>query len=203
MDSYTLFGHVVDVAGIMTCQRAHIELQALGVLPEASLENNPPLKQEDADARAALALWCGLVHNPELRYSSKEFFTQLGEGNGRAPMSADNDNFLLDLAEILRRGPEALGVESIFLSRIVTNADGFNGRAMIEYSNGSTENYTVGQVYLSTHLEGVLLDFKRLRALHEDLLSTPRTWPEEVPTAVSRLRFKNGQIEIKKNERRK
>jgi hypothetical protein len=48
MDSYTLFGHVVDVAGIMTCQRAHIELQALGVLPEASLENNPPLKQEDA-----------------------------------------------------------------------------------------------------------------------------------------------------------
>ncbi|MDB4694385.1 hypothetical protein OAF30_03045 [Flavobacteriales bacterium] len=59
MDSYTLFGHVVDVAGIITCQRAHIELQALGVLPEASLENNPPLKQEDADARAALALWCG------------------------------------------------------------------------------------------------------------------------------------------------
>jgi len=45
MDSYTLFGHVVDVAGIMTCQRAHIELQALGVLPEASLEKNPPLKQ--------------------------------------------------------------------------------------------------------------------------------------------------------------
>ena len=114
-------------------------------------------------------------------------------------MSAENDNFILDLAEVLRRGPEALGVESIFLSHVVTSADGFNGRAMIEYSNGSIENYTVGQVYLATHKEGVVLDFKRLRALHEDLISTPRAWPQEKPTAVRRLRFKNGQIHIDKN----
>ena len=54
MDSYTLFGRVVDVAGIMTCQRAHIELQALGVLPEASLENNPPEETAYSSAKVLL-----------------------------------------------------------------------------------------------------------------------------------------------------
>lgn len=196
MDSYTLFGHVVDVVGSINCQRAHIELQGLGVLPVASLEDNPPLKQDDADARAALSLWCGLANDPKQKFSSKQFFTQLGNGKGKAPLSNEGDNFLIDLAEVLRRGPEAMGVKQIFVSHVVTNFDGFNGKAQIEYDNGCAENYSVGQTFPATHQSGVILDFKRLRSIHEDLLNTPRSWPQEEAIPVSRLRFKDGAIII-------
>lgn len=196
MDSYTLFGHVVGVVGSLNCQRAHIELQALGVLPYATLESNPPLTQEDADKRAALALWCGLANDPAHRFSSKQFFTQLGSGKGRAPLTGEQDNFIVDLAEILRRGPAAMGVESIFVSYVQTTFDGFNGRARIHYNNGSAETYTVGQVFRGTHNKGVELDFNRLRSIHEDLINTPRSWPQDEPTAVRRLRFKDGAIFI-------
>ena len=43
MDSFTLFAHIVRYVGSNMCSRAHVELQSLGVLPKASLENNPPL----------------------------------------------------------------------------------------------------------------------------------------------------------------
>jgi len=77
MDSYTLFGHIVGVVGSNACHKAHIELQALGVLPQASLEDNPPLKHDDADARAALSLWCGLAVDPagKARTMSEKAFT--------------------------------------------------------------------------------------------------------------------------------
>ena len=68
MDSYTLFGHIVGIVGSNACQKAHIELQALGVLPECTLENNPPLQHEDADRRAALSLWCGLAIDPAAKF---------------------------------------------------------------------------------------------------------------------------------------
>ena len=196
MDSYTLFGHIVGVVGSNACHKAHIELQALGVLPQASLEDNPPLKHDDADARAALSLWCGLAVDPAAKFGSKQFFVQLGKGKGRVPMNTEGESFIALLAEVLRHGPEAMGVDNIFVSHVVTSFDGFNGRAQVHYNNGFADNFTVGNVYPATHTAGVTLDFKQLRALHEDLVNTPRTWPDEEPTAVSRLRFKNGAILI-------
>ena len=77
MDSYTLFSHIVRYVGSNMCSRAHVELQSLGVLPAASLENNPPLQQDDADVRAAFALWCGLAIDPMSDLSSKNFFEMI------------------------------------------------------------------------------------------------------------------------------
>lgn len=148
MDSYTLFGHIVGIVGSNACQKAHIELQALGVLPECTLENNPPLQHEDADRRAALSLWCGLAIDPAAKFGSKQFFVQLGAGKGRVPMNTEGESFIDLLAEVLRRGPEALGVEQVYMSHVVTSFDGFNGRAQVHYNNGFADNYTVGNVYL-------------------------------------------------------
>ena len=52
------------------------EPQSLGVLPKASLENNPPLQQDDADVRAAFALWCGLSIDPTHDLASKALLSR-------------------------------------------------------------------------------------------------------------------------------
>ena len=43
-------------------------------------------------------------------------------------MNTEGESFIDLLAEVLRRGPEALGVEQVYMSHVVTSFDGFNGR---------------------------------------------------------------------------
>jgi len=196
MDSYTLFGHIVGIVGVNQCMQAHIELSGLGVLPEMTLEKTNALNQNDADMRAAFAMYCGLSNNPHKRWNSKQFFAVIQDGKGSVPLNIEGRNFIESLADILRNGPEAMGVESVFISYVISASDSHSGKAHIHFENGKTESFATGQVFPMTHTEGVLLSYSQLRALHEDLIATKRTWPQDEQLPLTHLQFDAGKIHI-------
>ena len=176
--------------------QAHIELSGLGILPELGLEKTQDLNQEDADKRAAFALYCGLVHKPQHPLASKLFFSVIKKGKGSVPLSVEEKNFIVRLADILRNGPEAMGVESLFVSYVTSSTDSHSGKAHIYFEDGRTESFAMGQAFPMTHTEGVTLSYKQLRAIHEDLCATKRAWTQNGKFPENRLHFYAGKIQL-------
>ena len=196
MDSYTLFSHIVRYVGSNMCSRAHVELQSLGVLPAASLENNPPLQQDDADVRAAFALWCGLAIDPMSDLSSKNFFEMISSGRAHVPTSADGENFILKLAEVLREGPIVSNVNEVHIGQSFATGEGLNCIAHIIYNDGTGVRYQTGEPLQWSGQMGTHLDDLKLLAIHRDLRATPRIWPDDAMPQTARLQFVGGLIQI-------
>jgi hypothetical protein len=197
MNSFTLFGHIVDAVGAATCQRSHIELEAAGLLPSDNyLEDDiQELTQQDADVRAAFAVWTGCAPRPNVETASKLFFNAVHAG-AKVPTGEDGDNFVLHLADILRAGPVAHGVESVFIGHVIAQGAMLKGRASITYNDGSTVHYETGRPYPAEMWDGVTLDFKQLRAIHEDLTAPAGTWPARPVQPLRPLTFQGGAIMI-------
>jgi len=143
-----------------------------------------------------VALYCGLSNNPHKRWNSKQFFAVIQNGKGSVPLNIEGRNFIESLADILRNGPEAMGVESVFISYVISASDSHSSKAHIHFENGKTESFATGQVFPMTHTEGVLLSYSQLRALHEDLIATKRTWPQDEQLPLTHLQFDAGKIHI-------
>lgn len=194
MDSITLFAHIVRYVGSNICSRAHVELQALGVLPKCNLQSQTLLQQDDADLRAAFALWCGLCIDPTHDMSSKRFFQMIASGRAKAPTSSEGENFIEALAEILRTD-KVLTVRSIDFGRAFVTPDGLNASATIFHTDGTARQYITGQPLNRPH-ESVELDDLKLLAIHRDLRATPRVWPDDAIPQTAKLDFIGGLIQI-------
>lgn len=196
MDSFTLFAHIVRYVGSNMCSRAHVELQSLGVLPKASLENNPPLQQDDADVRAAFALWCGLSIDPTHDLASKRFFEMISTGRAKVPTAPDGENFILKLAEVLREGPIASKVHEVHVGPAFVTDEGLNCVAHVIHTDGTGTRYMSGEpLQWSGHM-GTHLDDLKLLAIHRDLRATPRVWPDDAIPQTASLKFIGGLINI-------
>jgi len=203
MDSYTLFGHIVEYVGSNMCSRAHVELQALGILPEASLQNNPPLQQDDADLRAAFALWCGLCIDPLNDLASKNFFKAIDSGLAAVPTSNDGENFIETLASILRLGPIESRVSEIYVGPVMVDEEGLHCNAQIIHADGTGTTYTAGHPMPFQVHRGTILDDLKLIVIHRDLRETPRRWKSESMEHTAQLDFVGGLIHVNRNEDRK
>jgi len=194
MDSYTLFGHIVDNAGTLVCSRAHAELQGLGVLPEATLQDSPELTQADADVRAAFGIWCGLAIPPQVDNAGKRFFDMMKTGRGQVPISKEGDNFILTLADIIRQGAES-SVLKVYISHVLTSHDGYNGKAQIIYKDGTGVSFSTGDEF-SVYNLGTTLDDLDIERISRDLRNPTRSWPDEPQKQTARLDFVGGVIQI-------
>lgn len=196
MNSYTLFGHIVRHVGSINCSRAHVELQALGILPEANWENPTPLQQDDAHVRAAFALWSGLAIDPINDGASKRFFEMVASGRASVPIADDGENFILKLAQILKDGPIAMGVLEVRIGQVFITDYGLNAVAFIINADGTGTKYQVGEPLQWSGNMAQSLDDLKLLAIHRDLRETPRVWPDEGFPQTATLKFIGGLIQI-------
>lgn len=198
MNSYTLFSHVVDAVGAASCYRSHMELEGMGLLPSDDYfaDDLQELTQDDADVRVAFALWTGIAPNPKRDTSTKHLFQAIATGRAKVPTAPDGDSFVLRLAEVLRTGPTAHNVVSVFISHVQVSGHIVKGRASIHYGNGVVDHFEVGKPFPAECWQGVTLDAKQLRAIHEDLTKPAGTWPAAPVQTLRPLNFYAGQISI-------
>jgi hypothetical protein len=196
MNSYTLFSHVVEAAGPLSCYRSHIELEAMGLLPADDYlrDQIQPLTDSDADIRAAFAIWCALAPDPKHLEASRHLFKLIQSGKGRVPTAADGENFVMTLAQVLREGPQAMGVQAVFISHVFAGNGTMKGRASITYKDGATTHYEAGHIYPAECWQGATLDATLLRTIHEDLTSAAVPWPAAPLQPLRPLTFQGGQI---------